>query len=291
MWLPDTLVLGPCGIKGCFLLGALKVLEHEKLLGEIRSFVGVSSGAIISMFLAVGIDLDTVILMGMETDLLRDVTFDRIREQRALISSEKLREILAPLITKKFGKVPTFKELFELTGRSLTTVAFNLNKMTPRYFSHETTPSVDIVEAVIMSMAIPYLVQQIKYEGDVYVDGAFGDNYPIEYIDRGDNKILGMRVETVASEVINSIGIFPRVMEHLNVQLGTYRAKQGLNIRHLTLRSEVAISIPVTASREDKIRMLKFGYEQGRRFVDELNGVAQPLVVDAKDIPLPPEDT
>src|SRR3989338_7827827 len=64
--------------------------------------------------------------------------------------------------------------------------------MKPIYFDHITEPELDCIEAVSMSMNIPFLFGKIRYKGDYYIDGGVTDQFPISYLDDKSTSILGI---------------------------------------------------------------------------------------------------
>src|SRR3989338_2864876 len=64
--------------------------------------------------------------------------------------------------------------------------------MKPIYFDHITEPELDCIEAVSMSMNIPFLFGKIRYKGDYYIDGCVTDQFPISYLDDKSTSILGI---------------------------------------------------------------------------------------------------
>lgn len=182
---PETLILGPGGAKGFMILGALKVLKEKELLKNVKRFVGISIGSSIALLMVCGYDILDILYESLEiqnifTDLSINLTKLIIdtTEKGGLISNEKIKAFLEKMVKKKFGFIPDLKKLYELTELELVSVALNLSQDRTEYISYKNFPDISCVEAVLLSMNIPLVFQQIKYNNDIYVDGALGDPYP-----------------------------------------------------------------------------------------------------------------
>ena len=85
----------------------------------------------------------------------------------------------------------TLLELFEITKVRLSIKVVNITKSCIEYLSYETYPNLSIVQALLMTTAIPYLFKPITYQSNIYIDGGACGGYPKEIA--GDN-YLGLCV-------------------------------------------------------------------------------------------------
>jgi NTE family protein len=90
----------------------------------------------------------------------------------------------------------TFEDLKELSttneAKELYLIGANLSTGYSEIFSYETTPNMKVVDAVRISMSLPFFFSSVKHKitGDIYVDGGLFDNYPIDLFD--DKRYLQM---------------------------------------------------------------------------------------------------
>ena len=198
-WVPDVLVLGPGGIKGTLQLGSLFVLQKEGFLNNIHTYAGVSVGAIISLLIIVGYTIKEIIAITTDTDILQDIeNFNILRASNnsGMISSDPIRRKLMSLVTNKIGLVPNLYQLYKDTSLSLVTVSHNITTDEPDYFDPFTRPNMSCVDAVMLSINIPIVFYRLVYDNNVYVDGALGNPYPINYFDNtGLYNILGIYIK------------------------------------------------------------------------------------------------
>ena len=118
-----------------------------------------------------------------------------------------------------------------------------------------------------MSMSIPFLFQQTLHEGDVYVDGALGNPYPIDYYDNGINNVLGIYIESEVN--LNNMGNYvDKVTSSCMYRLRELIIKHSSpKCFHLRLISPTQDAIGITLSSEDKTGMLIKGINSTLKFL------------------------
>ncbi|HRQ86387.1 MAG TPA: patatin-like phospholipase family protein [Flavobacteriales bacterium] len=130
---------------------------------------------------------------------------------RGLFSGYAARKFFRELIKNRLvaahfavykGTVPlnpdlSFREFYNITGVDLVVTGVNISQRVPRYFSVWHTPDFPVVEAVVLSMSIPFAFKPTYIEGGVrqgdtaqdaayrglYVDGGMLNNYPVRAFD------------------------------------------------------------------------------------------------------------
>ena len=106
-----------------------------------------------------------------------------------------------------------FVELFEsdLTfldiEKKIYISAFCVNTSKTVYFSKDTHPDMKVIDALCMSIAIPFIFSSYRYDGMVYVDGGTLETLPTTpFLDKRPDKVLciRMKMETEFIEDIKS---------------------------------------------------------------------------------------
>jgi len=182
------LVLGPASMGIYSIIGALKARETE--LVNVKEISGSSAGAIIALFLGVGMSIDEI----LETSLSLDVpTFVKIR-----IGSffNKFGFVDMGPIRKKFvdicGSDPTFAEI----DMKIYIAAFCMNTSETVYFSKDTHPDMKVIDAVCMSMAVPFIFACGTYNNETYVDGGMKEEYPLTpFFDKKPHEITCIKIK------------------------------------------------------------------------------------------------
>lgn len=271
---PEIVVLGPGGYKGFLELGALLHLEKEHFLSDVQTYVGVSVGAVVGLLLVSGYSVVDIIAEAVETNLFQDVShlnFEEIKTNTGLISNDSIKAKLSQMVTKKFGFVPTLNQLYMATGLVLVTVSMNIDTNTPEYFSKETEPALSCIDSVLLSMNIPFLFYKMRYKGCVFIDGAFGNPYPVDLYDDGKRDILGIYIET-EDESASPISYLYRILNSSIHQIkDRIRRSSSSRCRHLVLKSHIIDVTGITVDIKAKSDMIMAGHRTAENFVRQLS--------------------
>jgi len=191
----NTLVLSGGSIKGFATLGALQYFSMTSSLDGITKFYGTSIGAVLCCLLACGYSPKEIFTHFFENDI--DVSSQDVIENvpklflnYGMLDFSVFSKHIKSLILDKFRSIPTFKKLKILTNKSLFVTSVNLTTNEVVYFSADTHPDMDILQAVEMSCNVPLFFTKRIYNGDYYIDGAFGDHIPCKGIDFNKEKVL-----------------------------------------------------------------------------------------------------
>lgn len=184
----EYLVLGPASMGIFSLMGALKARETS--LADVKEISGSSAGAILALFLAVGMSMDEIVDVSLSLNI---PNFVKIR-----IGSffNKFGFVDMGPIRKKFveicGSDPTFEEL----DMKIYISAYCLNTLETVYFSRDTHPNMKVIDAVCMSMAVPFIFSCGTYDGNTYVDGGMKEEYPLTpFLDKKPHEVTCIRIK------------------------------------------------------------------------------------------------
>lgn len=295
-WIPRVLVIGPGGFKGMKALGFLSPIEDVGLLEYIDTYCGVSVGAIISLLIVAGYEIREIVGEAATLDLFKDMenlTIKSIMDNRGIISNEPVRKKLTQLLLNKFGIIPTLHGLYLQTGKAYIAVTLNATDDECEMMGPFTHPNVSCLDATMFSMNIPFVFYQLKYHGKTYVDGALGNPYPVDYFDDGNTNILGIYMKTIyinggPSQRTNPGIILKKIEDSRDNSLpvGTYFYKivnslmnqrrnhiiqqSTLKCKHVCLETENLDIIGYSMNKEEKAQMLVEGFNEGKKFIDQL---------------------
>lgn len=176
----DTLVLGSGGIKGFCQLGACKAFfEGVVSIEDINVFVGCSVGSILSVMLACGYTptelLGDFLTMDVE-GLLRIGNLEDMIKHAGVFDQEPIRRYLRASVAKKLTNGDLgFREFYEVTGRDLYIVGVNTDQTEKIVFCRKNTPETPVIEGIVASCSIPFVIQGTELENSIVVDGAAMD--------------------------------------------------------------------------------------------------------------------
>lgn len=272
-WSPKILVLGPGGVKGFYIMGALLYLEKCGWLSDLHTCVGVSIGAVISLLLTAGYTVTEIIEHALSVSLFHDfmsINLAQVQENTGLISNQQVKDRLAERLIAKFGFVPTLKQFYEFTGIRFVAVTCNIDKGCAEYLSKDTEPELSTVDAVMLSMNIPFVFYKLRYKGATYVDGALGHPYPIDVFDDGQTPILGITIDHAGDKSNESLGEYLYSIIHSVTNSLRQLALRKVSpcCKNLVLLAELTDTLGLSLDTDKKSQMVVQGYEAGRAFVE-----------------------
>ena len=194
------------GIKGIGFTGALVALEKAGILKNIKGYSGSSVGSILCVLLNIGYTVHEIkdICFNINFENFKDPTVSLLMNNFGFDNGSKINKLLYTIIKQKQNPNITFIELFNITNKMLVITGSNINKGIAEYFSHITTPNMQIVHAVRISIAFPIYFTPVKIGGTLYSDGGLFDPCPIKMFD-DKSKILAMvNKSTYNLEIIDS---------------------------------------------------------------------------------------
>ena len=252
----EYLVLGPSSMGMFGFIGSLK--KHENKLENIKEISGSSAGAILGACLALEIPLDDVLRKFMKIDIesLSKYKLRTFFRNYGLVDMGPVREALVSV----FGSDVKFRDL----KKKLHVSAYNLNRGRTEYFSSDTNPDMCVVDAVCMSMSVPFIAATRQYDGNVYLDGGTKEDIPITpFLGKPYHKVLSfkLKVRERYIEKINSFNLF------ISTLLGSI-----LNLRADIDTTRLCKTIYVSTgdynlfkfdmSHDDKLRMFFLGFNE-----------------------------
>ena len=200
----DSLVLSGGGIRGIAFCGCIKFLHEQNILQNIKNIAGTSAGSIIALLISIGYNYDELeeIILNLDFNQFKDNTFFsemyNLYNNYGLHSGNKLLEYIKNLIKNKTGNGDyTFEQLYKDKKINLVITSSCLNQEKEYYFSYENYPDLSIAKACRMSMAIPFIFESVKFNGDIFVDGGLLNNYPIWIFGRDNPNVLGLKLSQI----------------------------------------------------------------------------------------------
>jgi NTE family protein len=181
----DTLILAGNSTNAVVTLGALQYLYDNGLMNNIKNYVGVSSGAILSTLLLIGYKpLELLTYLCVEKIFKKMIHFNIsniLLLRKPLMTFDPIEKILEILITEKIGFVPTIKAAEELFCKKIVFTSYNLTDDKEEYITSEKYADMSIINGIRMSSTFPLIFEPFKYGGKLYLDGGLFNNFPLEY--------------------------------------------------------------------------------------------------------------
>lgn len=274
----DAIVLSGGGSKGILTLGALyyyhKIGRYD--MDYVKTYSGTSIGSAINLLLVCGLTPFEIFIEVCNVEQLADIkniaNMWELSESMGLLSINILTDKLEPMIKKKLlskydwnsDKLPSLKELYTLTGKTLISTASNVTTIKCEYISYKTHPDICCIEPVKFSCNLPVIFKRIKYNDCYYVDGGLMDNFPLKCIDNGVIKILGIVISGIDLSMSDEqyIGYFYRLISMLpkgNTELRYQLA--GNNTTLIKLEYNKSSTFELNIQKDKKMEMFLNGYK------------------------------
>jgi NTE family protein len=275
----DTLVLSGGGVKGIAYVGVFKKLRELKV--EIKEICSVSVGSMMGLLYVLGYNYEELVseIKMQNMDTLRDINIGNFLNKYGIDTGKNIIKWIEGLLEGKgYSKDITFIELYNNTRIKYRVLATNLNKYETVIFDYINCPNMKITRAIRMSIGIPFVFTVQKYNGDVLVDGAIVNNYPIDLYGDKLESVLGMNVVTSIengmkgkiNQVIGDISGY--IFNVMNCFL-LHRSKLLLDeykMRTLSVTIDKVIStMSFNITDEEKQMLLECGYKSACEFFTE----------------------
>jgi len=188
------------------LIDERKVLEQMEDFKEseceipkinINTICAVSAGSIFSLIYLIGFNYIEMLeeILKKNFEQLKNIRIMNFATKYGLDSGESFINWLKELMKRKdFDPEITLKDFYIKTNVDFQIMATNLNKYRYKKFNYIDTPDVKVLDAIRMSISIPFVFTTNEYEGDLHCDGGLIDNYPISLFKDNLNKVLGFKL-------------------------------------------------------------------------------------------------
>lgn len=246
------LILGPASMGIFSLIGSLKARENA--LADVREISGSSAGAILSLFLALGMSIDEILDVSLSLDI---PSFVKIRlgsffNKYGFVDMGPIRKKLVDIC----GKDPTFEEL----DMKIYVSAFCLNTSQTVYFSRDTHPNMKVIDAVCMSMAVPFIFGCGNFDNYTYVDGGTKEEYPLTpFLDKKPHEVtcIKIKMDTIYQESIDTPKQFVETLIRSALSNRT-TYQTPIEIIEINVKDTNVFNFNMTY--EEKIKLFNLGY-------------------------------
>ena len=277
----NTLVLSGGSIKAISMLGSIQYCCDNNLLDGVNTYMGTSAGAILNYLLCIGYTPVEIIIYLCTHNIFEAVQFLDVVSMMnggGAIGFSKFQEHLEKMTIDKVGRLMTFKDIKDLFNKTLIITTYNYTEQKVEYLSPTDTPDLPCLIALRMTSCLPLIFEPFKYNGNQYLDGAFGDNFPILYNldDEKENSVkshrLGITVDGYDEKTEDAVLEPNKLIEYL-YKLITIPLKQNIakNLeaaKHMDvihIRNNIGVFNYRLTSKE-KMELFSVGYQLASDF-------------------------
>lgn len=234
------------------LIGGLKARESQ--LVDVQEISGSSAGSILTLFLAMGMSVDEILETAVSINISNffKIKLGSFFTKFGFVDMQPIRKKLVDIC----GSDPTFDDL----EMKIYISAFCLNTSETVYFSKDSHPDMKVIDAVCMSMAVPFIFSCGTYMDKTYVDGGMKEEYPLTpFLDKKPYEITCMKViiNQIYQEDINTPRLF---VETLVRSALSNREKYEKPVEEIEIHIGDTNIFDFSMSYEEKIRLFNTGY-------------------------------
>jgi len=244
------LIIGP-GAMGIYsFIGSLSLID----LNKVEEVSGASAGAILGLFICLGKTVEEIaeFCLNVNVPELAKMSLATFITKFGLISHTPMKKEL-----EKFCGNPTFREL----SKKLYVTSFCVNKYETEYFSVDTTPDMFVIDAVCMSMSVPFLFESVKYNKFTYLDGGTCETVPtLAFLNKDPKDVLVLRLELNKKNVPEIKSIREFINGVINVALNN-------RIIHKPFYKEIVFNLhefnvfDFLMNSDEKLKLYFLGYQ------------------------------
>ena len=272
------LVISGGGLKGLSGLGSFKCLLDNNILESIDTFACSSVGAVICFLNNIGYDPKDMydVLEQIDfTQLIKYIEPENLLVEPCFgISSPEpiLYSIYSFMKKKNINKNITFSQLYNMTKKTLIITGTCLNDISLKYFSHTTTPDMQILKALRITISIPFIFRPYQYDGKLWVDGGVMNNFPIDLFNDKLDEVIGIYLD----DIYESIDEIEEIQDYfIRVFKCVFR---GLNYNKIELFKKYFIHIKTLGDHstnweitsQEKKMLYDQGYKQTLDYIENI---------------------
>jgi len=278
----DTLFLSGAVTAAPVHIGHIQYLEEANIMPHIRTFIGVSSGAIVSLMAYLGMTSKQQAVayrefsekFRMEFNCIDSFISDKGMDNGSCIFN------VVHFILKMFNlpETSTFSMISSPDKKFVVCVS-NLTTSSSENLSLDTTPDMPVAMAIRMSCSMPLIFTPVEYQGSFYIDGAIFNKCPMCKGVKGAiacNINLGvLDVETTNGDAMDVFGFLmmmsTSIIKHYLVNLAVQCSVMD-GVRHcvnIKLNSRMFNTVDLFRQNIDGISdYIQLGYTETRRQLD-----------------------
>lgn len=297
----NILICSGGAMKGCAYVGIFKKIEE--LINErnsvenqpdfdelnckipkinIKTVCAVSVGTIFSLIYLIGFSYVEMLeeILKKNFEQLKNIKIMNFPTKFGLDSGESFINWLKELMKRKnFDPDISLKHFYENTHIDFQIMATNLNKYKYTKFNHINTPDLKVLDAIRMSISVPFVFTANTYENDLYVDGGIISNYPIDLFKDNLDNVLGFKLvnhgELESHVVDNNIDNIDSYIYHvlscyvLQKEKYTSRTKAFQNCTVYIHTENITNTINFGLTVQEKHKLIEIGYRVTDEFFNK----------------------
>ena len=282
----DTLVLSGASVKVLQTLGAMHYAHDAGMLTDVNTFVGTSSGSMVSFLTVIGYTpIELMVIMCVSPFLGKAAQFNifEMINGGGASSFASIQEELEKITIRKIGYLPTMKDIRDKFYKKLVVVTFNMTHNKAEYITPDTHPDMPCITALRMSASIPLIFEKYRYNDCFYIDGGVANDFAIDVGVQHGKKVLGIVICGTESDFNNAteMSFIEYLFYILSIQNKLVymdkmeRMKSNSDVCIVSIKSGKTKFFEFAIDTPTKMGMFSDGYQIARREFEPASEVSE----------------
>jgi predicted acylesterase/phospholipase RssA len=178
-------------------MGSLNKLWDSGMLKDLETMSGSSAGALLCCMAALT-NFDFVQMMNISLKVPLENLKPQIKSlfmTYGLIPRDTIRDMIIDTMIPGRNDL-TFRELYEIFPKRIYISAFCVQLTQTHYFSVVTHPDMSVIDALCMSISVPFLFSSFRYGEWIYLDGGTIESAPCApYLGEPREDVMVLRLQ------------------------------------------------------------------------------------------------
>lgn len=279
------IVLSGCGPNLITMLGTLQELHKQNFwnLNDVECFYGSSGGIIITIFMLLSDDFETLKEYLVKRPWHSVWTIEPQRlfgmyKRLGLFDIDDFYKGFEPFfLAKNIDKNITLAEFYQLTKKTINIYLAELNDFKVFFVNHETHPDMKLIEAVYMTSTVPCVFVPIIKDDKCFIDGALMNYFPTcDVLKKADkDSILGLCNERNSRRSVYNVStdsnmfefIISIVLKNVDYVIDDIFCKEELKNMIYIPGYNNKLWLDIINSQDKRTEMFELGYETARKFL------------------------
>jgi predicted acylesterase/phospholipase RssA len=242
---------------------------------NIETLHGISIGSILSVVLCLNYDWDDLDAYFVERPWHKSINSDIYTlfnsiQTCGIYDRKFFNTLLGPLLKgKNIDLKITMNEFYQLYGKKIYLYATEAVSLNSVYFSHETTPDVELLDAIHASCCIPGVFTPCYIDNVMYFDGGIRMYIPIDKCldvtqEEDNDTLFAMQCIRDSKPNVNTDNIFTLLTSLIYIIITNIVIKQSNTIRYLfslDVDGTKTIDFSETINSKDfRMELIEYGY-------------------------------
>ena len=275
----NNIVLSGGSSKGFSYIGVIRAFEEFNILDNLEELAGTSIGGLFSVLIALKYNSNDLINIFMDLDLnyLHNINSDSILHlinKFGLDNGENMIRFLELIIGVRFpNKIPldiTFLDIWNYNPIKITLTGAKVYQdiIEQELYNHVLTPSMSIIKALRITMAIPPIFSPINETNYHLVDGGIVNNYPIDlFNDKMDTTLGILCTDKISNEKCKSVvDIYKSIIVYM-ITKETLDKKNKFIDNTIVIESTINMFHIFSFTKEEKLNIIDIGYQLTKQYL------------------------